>query len=104
MRVALFWLAELAVFFALWLLFTWSLERAELLFGVGSAAIAATASRVVARCGLARFWPRPSWLALGWRVALDAVVDTGVVLRVLARHLAGRPAPSLLRAVRFDAC
>lgn len=98
-----FWLAQWLVLTAFWLLFTWSLAPAELIFGVVSAAAAAAASHVVWREHLAPFSARPRWLAQVAGLARLVVVETGTIFKVLFRQVVlGEPAPSLVRAVRFD--
>lgn len=69
-----------------------------------AAAIATIASWVVARQHLAEAAFHPRWWMQAWHLLKLEPQETWKILTVLARQLfAGEPAPSRLRAVRFDA-
>ncbi|GEJ55399.1 hypothetical protein [Anaeromyxobacter diazotrophicus] len=102
-RRAVEWALHLAGAYAAWLAFTQRLAPSELAVGAGAALLAAVASRLVWSRNGATFAGAGRWLLAGWQVAPYAFTGTVEILRVLARQLGGRPAPSLLLAVRFDA-
>lgn len=97
------WLAWFAVLNLLWLVFisAWILEEAIL--GIIASAVAATAAEAVREQGLAGFRPRVRWL---WRARVLpwlAVRETALVLKELARRLAGRaPVRGRFRIVRVE--
>lgn len=102
-RPAAEWIAHLAVAYAAWLAFTQRGAPTELAAGAAVAVLAAVASQVVWSRNGATFWGAERLLLAGWQVAWYAVTGTSEILGVLFRQLAGRRAPSLLLAVRFDA-
>jgi hypothetical protein len=87
------WLAWFAVLNALWLVLIAAWVPAEEILGLFAAAIAATAAEAVREQGLAGFRLRVRWLlqlrGLPWR----ALVESLLVLRILARHVV-RKAPA----------
>jgi len=92
---------QVAVYLALWFLFTGTLSLHELLVGT-AASVAAAAAGTLAR---PRHQPFPDLgsVAQVWRLPRHAVTGTVEILGVLARQvLAGRPAESLLLGVPFD--
>jgi hypothetical protein len=104
LSIAAFWIAEFAILFGVYLLFASSLDRMEIFFGFGIAALAATGTEVVRAQNLAEFRPRLMWLlyalALPWYVLSGA----GEIFLVLAKYAVRVDHPrSLHRAVRFEA-
>jgi multisubunit Na+/H+ antiporter MnhE subunit len=94
------WLAWFAVLNALWLVLIAAWVPAEEVLGLVAAAIAATAAEAVREQGLAGFRLRARWLlhlrGLPWR----ALVESLVVLRILARHVLRKaPAQGRFRVV-----
>lgn len=96
------WLVHAALAFAAWVAFTERVTATELAAGVVAASIAGTASLLVWANNGATF--RGAWgsVAQAWRLPKYALTGTWEVLGVLARHLAGHPAPSLLLSARLD--
>ena len=101
--IALSWTLQLTAYLGLWFVLAGAASRAELLAGLACAAVAATVSERVWKEPLARFHGDLRLLGQFWRMPYYAVQGTWEILGVLAKHLAGKPAPSLLRAVPFDA-
>lgn len=97
------WLFQAIAFYGLWFVFTGAVNRAEVIAGALCAGFAATLSMLVLRQRVARFDPDPRLLGQAWRMPWYALQGTGEILVVLAKHFAGKPAPSILRAVHFDA-
>ncbi len=96
------WAGHAAVAFTAWLAFTQSLSATELAAGLAAAAVAGTASSVAWAHGVTTLAGAWRDLAQAWRLPWYALAGTGEILLVLGRQLlAGRPAPSLLRAVAY---
>jgi multisubunit Na+/H+ antiporter MnhE subunit len=103
LRIAAEWTVHATLALAAWFAFTQRLSKGELLAGLVAAALAGTASRLVWAHNTATFAGAGRALLQAWRLPWYALVGTGEVLGVLLRHLTGRPAPSLLLSVPFDA-
>lgn len=99
--VILFFLAEWALMFGLWLLLVDNFKRGEMLLGVAMALVAALAAAVVKAENFARFAPHVGELTQTWRIPWYLVEGTWQIFGVLARHLFTRP-PSLIASMRFD--
>jgi multisubunit Na+/H+ antiporter MnhE subunit len=79
-----------ALLFGLWTLYVGTTQWIELVFGLGAAALAAVALKVVRSQGLLRFRLDTQWLARGRRVPQQIVFDFGLVTWELVRALAHR--------------
>ena len=100
---ALFWLGEFGILLGLWMLFVSKPAMDELVVGIFAAAIAATASDVVRGRNLARFYPHFKDILQAIRIPWYIFSGTAEISQVLVRQLlAGKPAESLIQAVRFD--
>ena len=100
-RIA-FWLAWWAVAYALWILFVFKTEPAELVAGALAAAFAATGAELVRSRGYAPFAPKLAWSRALLRLPKEAVVDTWRMAVLLVRHFVrGDPIEGCLRIVRF---
>lgn len=89
--------------FGIWVLFVGTRSPAELLVGAGCAALAAVGVEAVRHESLAGVRPRARWLSPALGIPARVVVDTGLVLWALLRHLARRrPVTGSLRAYRVD--
>jgi multisubunit Na+/H+ antiporter MnhE subunit len=100
-----FWIISWVLLTSLYLLLVIdSIDVAELITGAVAAAAGATAATAVRSQRLVAFRPRPRW-ALGlWRLPLQALLDTGVLVIVLWRRLVlRRPVGGSFRAVPFRA-
>ena len=100
-----FWVVSWVLLTGLYLLLVVdSIDMSELVMGAIAAAVGATAATAVRSQRLVSFSPRLRW-ALGlWRLPLQAVLDTGVLVAVLWRRLALRRAvDGSFRAVPFRA-
>jgi multisubunit Na+/H+ antiporter MnhE subunit len=102
LRSAAEWLVHVALAFAAWMAFTLRVAPNELAVGAVAAAIAGSASLVVWRHNGATFRGAARHVAQAWRLPWASVTGTVQIFGVLARHLAGRPAPSLLLALPID--
>lgn len=101
-RVVTAWLAVWAACFALWLLLTSTVDRTEMLTGVGAAAVAATAFEVIREHGAPRARPRWSWLKPVPIIPLLVARDTVVVFAELVRQLGGgRRRPGRLQPIEL---
>ena len=85
-----YWLAEAALSFGLWLLFICSLARHELLAGAAAAALAASATEAVRGCEHPRFLPHIHWIIRSWRLPFEVVRDCGQLIRNLFDGRPGR--------------
>jgi hypothetical protein len=101
-RRAAEWLGHAALAFVGWLAFTQRLTSTELAAGALAACVAGTASLIVWSHNLATFRGEARALAQVWRLPKYALTGTWEILSVLAAHLAGRRAPSLLGCVRYE--
>ena len=100
---AVFWAISWVLLTGLYILLVLdSVDIAELVMGAIAAAFGATAAAVVRSQRLVVFRPQLRW-ALGlWRLPLQAVRDTGVLVAALGRRLILRqPVDGSFRAVRF---
>ena len=84
----IFWIISWVLLVGLYLLLVVdSIDMAELVTGAVAAAVGATAATIVRSQRLVSFRPRLRW-ALGlWRLPLQAVLDTGLLVAVLWRRL-----------------
>jgi hypothetical protein len=98
MRRVTAWLAWFGGLFVFWLALVGTLQDAELIAGLGAAAIGATAAEVVRSQGLLRYRVRARWLWPGVRQLLRVVPDFFRVLAALPRRPAGQ-----FRTVPFPA-
>jgi hypothetical protein len=101
-RRAAEWGFHLATGYAVWIALTQRLAPSEVVVGAPVAILAAVASHLVWSQNGATFAGTGRLLLTGWQVVPYAVTGTLEILGVLARKLAGRPAPSLLCSARFD--
>jgi multisubunit Na+/H+ antiporter MnhE subunit len=102
-RAAAEWTGHALLAFGAWLAFTQRLAPTELLAGAAAAAVAGFAGRLVWAHNGATFQGEARSLLQAWRLPWYALQGTAEILAVLGRHLAGRPAPSLLLSVPFEA-
>jgi multisubunit Na+/H+ antiporter MnhE subunit len=101
----IFWVISWVLLFGLYLLLVVdSIDMAELVTGAAGAAVGATAATIVRSQRLFSFSPRLRW-ALGiWRLPLQAVLDTGLLVAVLwCRLVLRRPVGGSFHAVPFRA-
>jgi multisubunit Na+/H+ antiporter MnhE subunit len=99
----IFWVVSWFLLTGLYLLLVVdSIDMAELVTGAAAAAVGATAATIVRSQRLVSFRPRLRW-ALGlWRLPLQAVLDTGILVAVLWRRLVlRRPVTGTFHAVPF---
>lgn len=101
--IARTWLTQVVAYLGLWFIFTGTASKPELVAGIFCSCVAATLCEVVWSQPLAKFVFDGKLVLQALRLPWGVLCDTVVVLGVLARHLFGQPAPSLLRAVHFDA-
>ena len=99
---ALFFLAEWALMFGMWLLLVGNLRRAEMLLGLGAALLSAAAAAVAQAANCARFAPHLADMAQGWRIPWYVIKGTWEIFLVLVRHLFVTTARSLVGSVSFD--
>lgn len=78
-------------------------EEHELLLGAAAALLSTAFSLYAIRQLPIRFRPTATDLLEGWRLPAYIAKDVAVVLWVLARHFAGRRAPSLFRSSQWRA-
>lgn len=100
-----FWIVSWVILSGLYLLLVVdSIDKAELVTGAVAAAVGATAATVVRSQDLVSFRPRLRWALRLWRLPLQAVLDSGVLVAVLWRRLVLRRATGgSFRAVPFRA-
>ena len=94
---------EFLFLFGLWMLFVSQLRRAEVVAGVCAAALGAVAEGIVKARRLAKFRPRPGWLALFLWEPWYGLTGAAAVMRALARRLTGKKSESQFRGVPFHA-
>jgi multisubunit Na+/H+ antiporter MnhE subunit len=101
----IFWGASWVVLVGLYLLLVVdSIDMAELVTGAAGAAVGATAATIVRSQRLFSFSARLSWVLGLWRLPLQAVLDTGLLVAVLWRRLVlRRPVGGSFHAVPFRA-
>ena len=102
---AVFWIVSWVLLTGLYLLLVVdSIDLSELVMGAVAAAVGAAAGTAVRSQRLVVFRPRLYW-ALGlWRLPLQAVLDTGILVAALWRSLVlRRPVDGSFRAVPFRA-
>ena len=101
----LFWLVSWVLLIGLYLLLVIdSIDVAELITGAAGAAAGATAATIVRSQRLFSFSPRLRWALGMWRLPLQAVLDTGLLVAVLWRRLVlRRPVGGSFHAVPFRA-
>jgi multisubunit Na+/H+ antiporter MnhE subunit len=83
-----FWIAWYVPLVALWLAFTATLDRNEVLLGLVAAAVGATAQELVNAQDLTRFRLEPRWLRDLWRLPWQVLTDSWLLTVVLWRWLA----------------
>ncbi len=99
-----FWIAWYVPLVGLWLAFVDTLDRHELLLGLGAAALGATAQELVNAQDLVRFRLEPGWLRDLRLLPRQVVTDSWLLTVVLVRQLAGgRAAAGAFRTVPFGA-
>src|SRR5919199_3158919 len=101
----IFWVVSLSILTGLYLLLVVdSIDVSRLITGLVAAAVGAAAATAVRSQRLVIFRPRLRW-ALGlWRLPLQAMRDTGILVAVLWRRLVlRRPVGGSFRAVPFRA-
>ena len=101
----IFWVVSWVVLVGLYLLLVVdSIDMAELVTGAAGAAVGATAATIVRSQRLFSFSPRLRWVLGLWRLPLQAVLDTGLLVAVLWRRLVlRRPVSGSFHAVPFRA-
>lgn len=88
--------------YGIYLLFASSLDRTELLAGIGAAIVATIATTTVDLLGIVRFRPALRDLMQAWRIPWYLVEGTYEIFQGLSRQLFTRGgADSVVRAVRF---
>jgi multisubunit Na+/H+ antiporter MnhE subunit len=98
-----FWLAETAILFCVWLIYTWRVSMPELLAGVGAAMLAATGAEAVRGLNFAGFYPLMTWILEVRRLPYTALEGCARLVEVLAlRYVLRREVRGGLRTVRFD--
>ena len=100
---AKFWIAWYLPLVVLWLAFVDTLATGEVVLGLVAAAIAATAAEVVRDQDLVRFRLQVSWLRDLRLVPWQVLRDCWTLAVALWRHLTGRPARGVFRALPFPA-
>jgi multisubunit Na+/H+ antiporter MnhE subunit len=99
-----FWLGWWAVAYALWVLFVFKTEAAELVAGAIAAAFAATGAELVRSRGYAPFAPELAWSRGILRLPMEVVMDTWRMAVLLVRHFVrGEPVEGCFRIVHFPA-
>lgn len=98
-RVAALVVVWWAVATGLWCVFVSSVTSGEVLAGVAAGLIAAGGAGHMRAMGWPRYRPRASWLRWLARLPVEAVRDTGTLVRVLFRQVRGRPVPTSFRTV-----
>ncbi|MFB3917111.1 MAG: hypothetical protein ACE14M_10305 [Terriglobales bacterium] len=101
--MAIFWLANWAIFLGLWFLYTNTPKLPELLAGAGAAALAATGSAIVQGQHFARFAPKPKWLALFLTEPWYVITGSKAIVWAMFKKLAGKGSEAQLKAVAFQA-
>jgi multisubunit Na+/H+ antiporter MnhE subunit len=81
------WMCWWVAFVVTWLLLVGTLERNEILAGVGAGAVAATVAELVRVQDYRRFRPRAKWLFRAARLPAHVFADSLLVFRVLYRRL-----------------
>jgi multisubunit Na+/H+ antiporter MnhE subunit len=97
MRIV-YWAAEAALLFVLWLLFVAQLASHELLVGAGATVLAASATEAVRGCEHPRFLPHIQWIIRSWRLPFEILRDCALLIRNLFDGRTGH-----LEALPFDA-
>jgi multisubunit Na+/H+ antiporter MnhE subunit len=100
---AKYWIAWYLPLVVLWLAFVDTLATAEVVVGLVAAAVAATAAEMVRDQDLVRFRLKVSWLRDLRLVLWQVLRDSWMLAGVLWRHLTGRPARGVFRALPFPA-
>ena len=98
----IYWLAEAAVLFLFWLLFTANTATAELVVGAAACLVAAAGAEAVRGIDFARFHPYLPWLLEVWRIPGMVVDGCWVLVKVLALRAFGRDIQGELKTVDFD--
>ncbi|TQJ91260.1 Na+/H+ antiporter subunit E [Streptomyces sp. SLBN-31] len=101
-RTAIGVLSWWCALYSLWFLFSGQGGWLVAAWGAAAAAVATVAARVVVVQGLLQGRPKGRWAASVPRAAWQTLVDFGVVLRVLARCIAGGRRGPVGRFVRRD--
>ncbi len=102
-RRALAWFGWWVALMAMWLVLVGTLDPVEAIVGAAAAAVAATAAVLVLLPGADRFESELRWLLRLWRLPWQALLDTGVLVAALWRHLVrGRPVRGRFRALPFE--
>lgn len=100
LRRGIYWFINGAALFALWFLFTGSLDGSEVLAGAGAAALAAFGVETVRGQEHPRFLPHAHWVLRFYRLPAQILMDSWRLLRHLPR---ARSEPGFFRMVRFNA-
>lgn len=102
---AVFWVISWILLTGLYILLVLdSVDIAEVVMGAVAAAFGATAATAVRAQRLVVFRPQLRWALRLWRLPVQAVLDTGVLVGALWRRLVLRqPVEGSFRAVRFRA-
>lgn len=95
--------AEGAVLYVFWLIFTGNTSTNELWVGGAAAVLAATAAEAVLGLNFARFYPHARWLLEFWRVPGMVASGCWALLEVLVlRNILGRPVHGELKTIAFE--
>jgi multisubunit Na+/H+ antiporter MnhE subunit len=98
-----FWLAEAAILFCVWMIYTWQLSKAELLVGIGAALLAAVGAEAVRGLNFAGFYPLLAWMLEVRRLPYTALEGCAVLVEVLVlRYALKREVRGGLRTLRFE--
>src|SRR3954469_10402154 len=97
------WLLRTVLLYGLWLALVDNVHSAELIAGLPAAMVAAGLATAAHRLVVDPVRIRPGMLVRLPAALLGLITETGTVVGVLARALAGRHRPSRFRAGRFGA-
>jgi hypothetical protein len=93
--------AKWVCFTAIWFLFVYQASRWEAVAGAAAAAITLVSLECARRYEPLRFQPRARWVAQIWRLPLPVATDLWMLIRALARRVAGKPSQAGFEIVPF---
>lgn len=94
-------LTEWVCFIGLWFVFVYQLSLIELIAGAAVAAVTIAALEISLQAVPLRFQPKPAWLLCTFKLPATVVRDMAILVRALARLMAGKKIPARFQVTHF---